>query len=69
MTSRDYSIHILTLFEEKNVVASQWARNIVATLVFLLDIHRDIDRLRIEIEVTTLFDIFFQHHIDVVATT
>ena len=26
---------------------------------FLLDLHRDIDQLRIEIEVTSLFDIFF----------
>ena len=36
---------------------------------FLLDLHRDIDRLRIEIEVTSLFDIFFQHHNDVVVIT
>ena len=36
---------------------------------FLLDLHRDIDRLHIEIEVTSLFDIFFQHHNDVVAIT
>ena len=28
---------------------------------FLLDLHRDIDRLRSEIEVTSLYDIFFQH--------
>ena len=27
-----------------------------------MDLHRDIDRLRIEIEVTSLYDIFFQHH-------
>ena len=36
---------------------------------FLLDLHRDINRLRIEIEVTSLYDIFFQHHNDVVAIT
>ena len=36
-------------------------------IVFLLDFHRDIDRLPIEIKVTSLFDIFFQHHNDVVA--
>ena len=36
---------------------------------FLLDLHRDIDQLRIEIEVTSLYDIFFQHHNDVVAIT
>ena len=36
---------------------------------FLLDLHRDIDRLRIEIEVTSLFDIFFQHHNDIAAIT
>ena len=29
---------------------------------FLLDFHSNIDRLRIEIEVTSLYDIFFQHH-------
>ena len=34
-----------------------------------LDLHRDIDRLRFEIEVTSLYDIFFQHHNDVVAIT
>ena len=48
---------------------TQWARDIVATSDFLLDLHRDIDRLRIEIEVTSLYDIFFQHHKDVVAMT
>ena len=36
---------------------------------FLLDLHRDIDRLCIEIEVTSLYDIFFQHYNDVVAIT
>ena len=36
---------------------------------FLLDLHRDIDHLRIEIEVASLYDIFFQHHNDVVAIT
>ena len=36
---------------------------------FLLDLHRDIGRLRIEIEVTSLYDIFFQHHNDAVAIT
>ena len=36
---------------------------------FLLDLHRDIDRLRIEIKVTSLYDICFQHHNDVVAIT
>ena len=36
---------------------------------FLLDLHRDIDRLRIEIEVTSLYDIFFQHRNNVVAIT
>ena len=34
---------------------------------FSLDSHRDIDQLCIEIEVTSLHDIFFQHHNDVVA--
>ena len=36
---------------------------------FLLDLHRDIDQLRIEIEVASLYNIFFQHHNDVVAIT
>ena len=36
---------------------------------FLLDIYRDKERLRVEIEVTSLFDIFFQDHNDVVAIT
>ena len=36
---------------------------------FLLDLLRDIDRLRIEIEVTSLYDIFFQHPNDVGAIT
>ena len=35
----------------------------------LLGSHRDIDRLRFEIEVASLYDIFFQHHNDVVAIT
>ena len=34
---------------------------------FLLGFHRDVDRLRIDIEVKSLYDIFFQHHNDVVA--
>ena len=36
---------------------------------FVLDLHRDIDRLRIETEVTSLYDIFFQNHNDVLAIT
>ena len=36
---------------------------------FLLDLHRDIDRLRNETEETSLFDIFYQHHNDVAAIT
>ena len=36
---------------------------------FLLGLHGDIDRLRTEIEVTSLYGIFFQHHHDVVAKT
>ena len=35
---------------------------------FLLDLHRYIDQLRIEMEVISLY-IFFQHHNDVVAIT
>ena len=34
---------------------------------FLLDFHCDLDRLHIDIEVTSLYDIFFQHQNDVVA--
>ena len=40
-----------------------------ADIGFLLDLHRDIDRLRIVIEVTSLYDIFFQYHNDVAAIT
>ena len=36
---------------------------------FLLDLHRDIDQLRIETKVASLYDIFFQHHDDVIAIT
>ena len=36
---------------------------------FLLDLHRDIDQLRIEIEVTSLYDIFLQQDNDVAAIT
>ena len=36
---------------------------------FLLDFHRDVDLLRADIEVPSLYDIFFQYHIDVVAIT
>ena len=35
----------------------------------LLDFHLDVDRLRIDNEVTSLYDIFVQHHNDVVAIT
>ena len=34
---------------------------------FLLDFHLDVDRLRID--ATSLYDIFVQHHNDVVAIT
>ena len=33
---------------------------------FLLGFYRDVDRLRIEIEVTQLYDIVFQHHNDAI---
>ena len=33
---------------------------------FLLGLHRDTDQLRIEVEVISLYDIFFQDHNDVV---
>ena len=36
---------------------------------FLMDLHRDIDRLGIETEVTSLHDIFFQYYNDVLAIT
>ena len=36
---------------------------------FLLGFHRDIDRIRIETEVKSLYDIFFQHHNDVATIT
>ena len=36
---------------------------------FSLGFHRDVDQLRTEIEVTWLYEIFFQHHNDLVAIT
>ena len=36
---------------------------------FLLGFHRDADRLRIEIEMTLLYNIFFQYHNDLAAIT
>ena len=38
-------------------------------IVFLLDLHHDIDQLRIKTEVISLYDIFFQYHNDVIAIT
>ena len=55
------------VFSNPKAFASQWARDIVMTSVFLLDLYRDIVLLRIETEVTWLYDIFFRHHNDVVA--
>ena len=43
------------------------ARSIVATSAFLLDLHRGIDQLGFEIEVRSLYDLFFQHPNDAVA--
>ena len=36
---------------------------------FLEGFYHDVDRLRIEIELTSLYDIFFKHHNDVLAIT
>ena len=36
---------------------------------FLLDFHRDVDRVCIDTEVTSLYDVSFQHHNDAVAIT
>ena len=36
---------------------------------FLLGFYRDVDRLRIDTEVASLYDISFQHHNDVVVIT
>ena len=47
---------------------TQWARDIVATSVILLDLH-GIDQSCFETEVLSLYDIFFQHLNDVVAIT
>ena len=47
-------------------VLIQWVRDVVVT-GFLLDFHGDVERLRIDTEVTSLYDISFQHHDDVVA--
>ena len=47
----------------------QVGRQYCGDIVFLLGFHLDVERLRIEIEVTSLCDIFLQHHDDVVAIT
>ena len=36
---------------------------------FFLGFYCDVERLRIEIEVTSLYDIFFKHHNDVLVMT
>ena len=51
--------------QQNNPVGTRYCGDIC----FLLNLHRDIDQLHIEIEVTSLYDIFFQHHNDVVAIT
>ena len=47
---------------------TQWARDIVATSVILLDLHGK-DQSGFENKVLSLYDIFFQHPNDVVAIT
>ena len=56
-------LHVPKAFEDASPVGIRYCGDIG----FLLDLHRDIDQLRIEIEVTSLYDIFFQHDNDVVA--
>ena len=57
--------HFQTIVREALQNAEKiFGRNPVGTrfcddIGFLLDLHRDIDRLHIEIEVTSLYDIFF----------
>ena len=47
----------------KNPVDTQYCGDIG----FLLDLHRGIDQLGFEIEVRSLYDLFFQHPNDAVA--
>ena len=52
-------------FECSNPVGTRYC----GFIGFLLDLHRGIDQLRFEIEVILWYDIFFQHHNDVIAIT
>ena len=63
---------MFTSSNESDVTVLQWCAFPVGTrycsdIGFLLDLYRDIDQLRSEIEVTSLSDIFFQNDNDVIA--
>ena len=62
-----YPIHLqnLRIVLLSNLVGTRYCGD----FRFLLSFHRDVGRLRIEIEVTQLCDIFYQHHNDVVTIT
>ena len=51
------------------IVGIPVGRRYCDNISFLLGFHRDVDGLRLDIEGTSLYDIFFQHHNDVVAIT
>ena len=58
-------MHIFTDIARRNPVGTQYCGDVG----FLLDLYRDIDRLHTEIEVTSLYEIVFQHHNDAVVIT
>ena len=68
---REYALRMLNMIEYTGIYLkhSPVGTRYCGDIGFLLGFHRDVERLRIEIEVTSLCDIFFQHHNDVVAIT
>ena len=51
------------------IVGMPVGRRYCDKISFLLDFHRDVDGLRVDIEGTSLYDFFFQHQNDAVAIT
>ena len=67
---REYALRMLNMIEYTGIYLkhSPVGTRYCGDIGFLLGFHRDVERLRIETEVTSLCDIFFQHN-DVVAIT
>ena len=61
-----YEDHIFSLHNKCTITRIPVGTRNCGNISFLLDVHRDVDRLRIDTEVRSLYDISFQHHNDVV---